>query len=182
MSLDQKIYKEALRLVKEVGVPFKMDDISNALGISKKTIYKSYSSKEILLKRIIDEARVNITSHQRAVMYDNSLSNSTRLIEMITYIPDEYPIFLYSSIRELKHYYPELLPLLEQLQHDQWGKIEQVLNELTITKQIKPISNDVFRSIYLSSFRLVDSVSNKVDLSKVLSEVADILMNGIKKG
>ena len=49
-ELRDKILRTAIRLFKQHGVKsVKMDDISNALAISKRTLYEIYDNKEELL-------------------------------------------------------------------------------------------------------------------------------------
>lgn len=181
MNLTDKILIESIKLVKLKGVTFYMDDIANALGISKKTIYKSFNSKEVILKRIIEEARLELKSSQRSIIYDNSISDIAKLSKIIRVIPKDNDIFLLSNISSLRHYYPELYEYAIYSIEQNWEPIITLIEDLIAKERIRPVNIDVLKAMYMSAYTLVDEKSNKIDINSVLEEVIDIILNGVLK-
>ncbi len=64
------------------------DDIAAALGISKATLYKSFSSKEDILREVVRSVTGEIGARIDAIMADPSLSFVERLVALFTFVGD----------------------------------------------------------------------------------------------
>lgn len=73
-ELRERILRKAMCLFKQRGVKsVKMDDISQALGISKRTLYETYDNKEQLLLE-----GVKMDNEQRRLELDNFINEKPR--------------------------------------------------------------------------------------------------------
>ena len=127
-----------------------MDDVAGELGISKKTIYKFFTSKNQLISELVDR----IVEVEKAAFieemskHDNWLDKFETMLTM--YTPEDLPMRL---VNELYRYYPEekekieelaefrqeiLFPLIEEGQR--LGRIREDLNPVIIVMMI----NDLF--------------------------------------
>lgn len=69
--MKEKIIQTAVDLVQEYGVKFTLSDIASNAGISKKTIYKYFDSKEALLRAVVDYVFEDIRrQHQKILKQD----------------------------------------------------------------------------------------------------------------
>lgn len=175
-----RIYQTSLDLLYEIGVTFKMDEVASKLGISKKTIYKDYSSKEVILKRIIDELGVELRSNYRTIKYNNHLSDTDKLFKILTTLPRESVMFLPSIKNEIIHYYPDLMSGIQDLEDYIASEVEELVNHNLMKGFLTPFNFDVLLSMYRSIFTLADK-QNNVSIQSISLEVVEILKFGIKE-
>ena len=149
--MRQRILDKAYELIRHYGLRgFTMDDVAGELGISKKTIYKFFTSKNQLISELVDR----IVEVEKAAFieemskHDNWLDKFETMLTM--YTPEDLPMRL---VNELYRYYPEekekieelaefrqeiLFPLIEEGQR--LGRIREDLNPVIIVMMI----NDLF--------------------------------------
>ncbi len=137
--MEERILDKASELIKRFGLrKFTMDEIAGELGISKKTVYKYFESKNQLISEIINR----IVELEKRTFREEVEKGSTwqeKLGAMLTlHTPDDFPFKL---LDELYRYFPAekkkiqelgefrreiILPLLEQGQN--CGEIRADLN------------------------------------------------------
>ncbi|SHN85139.1 TetR/AcrR family transcriptional regulator [Desulfitobacterium chlororespirans] len=111
--MRERILEKAYELIQRYGLRgFTMDDVAGELGISKKTIYKSFASKNQLISRLVD----NIVEVEKKTFTEAVSGHSTWLEKfeaMLTmYTPEDIPFRL---VDELYRYYPEEKEKIERL-------------------------------------------------------------------
>ena len=74
MELQEQILEETLKIFNEKGLKFTMDDIAHDLGISKKTIYTIFKTKEQLFFTMVDYLFDQIKVSEQQVMHNDDLS------------------------------------------------------------------------------------------------------------
>ncbi len=81
MELADKIREASLKLFFERGIKaVSMDDVAKSVGISKRTLYETFESKDALLLACIDSV-----TRERMDYLDEMLSKSTSFIELIVH-------------------------------------------------------------------------------------------------
>lgn len=106
--MREKIVKRAIEMFLKLG--FKsvtMDDISFDLGISKKTIYKYYTTKEALIEEGTEIIHQNINALMEEVISQNhnAIAENFRMRDMFK---DMFKSFEHSPAYQLKKHYPEI--------------------------------------------------------------------------
>lgn len=145
--MRDRILEKAYELIQRYGLRgFTMDDVASELGISKKTIYKTFSSKNQLISELVD----NIVEVEKET-FREEISRHTNWLDkfeaMLTmYTPEDIPMRL---VDELYRYYPKekekieklaelrqeiLFPIIEEGQS--LGKIRLDLNPAIIISMI----------------------------------------------
>lgn len=173
----ESIYDKALELIKDIGVNFKMDDIAKEMGISKKTIYKHYPSKEVLIKRMIDECDLTISSSFRSISYNNNLTEINKLFLMLDIVPKEAVLYTRKVLEGLKHYYPNQAVSLEE---HIFSRKEEIRKQYGYASHSSYMSNMPFESfyyMYISIFELWQD-----DSEKDIQELKDITVRLLQKG
>lgn len=99
LELRNRILKAAMTEFLHKGVKsVKMDDIANALAISKRTLYEIYSNKEELLLEAVRIHEQEFTDHMRQYSLDKSHNVMDIIIEFykkkLLSIADVSPLFL----------------------------------------------------------------------------------------
>jgi len=108
--MDEKltdIIMASAKLFRQYGVrSVSMDDISRALGISKKTLYQYVTNKNELIEKILDYTYLRMVK-----LLDESMKENTNAIDSLLavsqLISDEMKLFTPTVSFDLKKYYPE---------------------------------------------------------------------------
>ncbi|MBT8218772.1 MAG: TetR/AcrR family transcriptional regulator [Bacteroidia bacterium] len=113
-SLEQKIIAKAVDFFMKYGVKsVSMDDISSALGISKKTLYNSVDSKQELLRAALmhhlDEQK-SFINRARAETNDAVEEMVTNSKFIISILRKHKPSLIY----EVQKYYPDIWNLIQE--------------------------------------------------------------------
>jgi len=103
-----------------------MDELADKMGMSKKTLYKYFSSKDDLLNEMVDVTMKETVSRCASIFDDRSVDLVTRLKQTMTIVAIEY-----SKIGKL---------LLEDIQRNAphiWKKIDSARREHILTNFAK---------------------------------------------
>lgn len=127
-----------------------MDDIARELGISKKTLYQHFETKNDLIKSIAEQNLANdiqmITHIQTAAKdaIDEMFMIAKYVLEEIISIQSPTLMF------DLQKYYPEMWQLFEQFQHQQVANHIKHNIERGITEGLyrTEVSGDIIAKIY----------------------------------
>ena len=153
MNLKNKILVKSLELFEAYGIKqVTMDDISETLGISKKTLYKHFAGKEELVNKVIQFLfELHFKAINRIIGNNNS---SIQKIEKIyeyalDYLMKVTPVFHL----DLKKYYSDSYKIYDQNRKKIiFGIIKNFLDEGQLIGTIdKSIHTDLFCEFHLMS-------------------------------
>ena len=88
MEIRDMIIRGGLDLFRGQGIHFTMEDLAHHLGISKKTIYTVFRSKEELALAMADTLFDGIKESEAAVMSDQSLSTPEKIRQILGAMPE----------------------------------------------------------------------------------------------
>jgi len=139
LSGSCKILEEAKQLFMRIGIKsVSMDDIAQALHISKKTIYKSFKDKQDLVNRVIEE-KINFEKTTLKKYASSNKNAIQRMIDFSRYISQSKKNLNPTMIYDMQKFYP-----------DQWAKMEEFRTDYfkdTVKNNIKHgIKSGLFRS------------------------------------
>ncbi len=126
--MKEKIINQTIELFNEFGPRFSMETLSKKLKISKKTLYKYFSSKESLLEYIIDESFNEVHKKQEKI-YTSNLDCERKLREILTTSFSREDSIKFEKIQDIKKYYPNLFKEIETRYIQQWDYVEKLLKE-----------------------------------------------------
>ncbi len=171
---DQKelILQEALKRYMKYGVKsVRMEDLADNLGISKKTIYQHFQTKDDLVHQaLLYDLNIHRTTH------DNAIANTTNAIDqlfeiwklMVAQMGDMNP----SCMLDLKRYYPESWKEFEKFKQE-YLYVRLLTNlELGITQKLyrSNLNKEATTIIYLGGIEIIledDSLRNKYNISMI---------------
>lgn len=167
---------------------FSITEVASDLKISKKTIYKTYKTKEEIIRTIL--IRQLSTIYSDVIQIIQSQSNSVEKLNNLSKIVEEYfTIFNEHSMERLNQYFPELADYIIQFRSQRIVPlIHTLLNIGKKKKLIENIPNEIVINVITSSLsEIVESKSgySPADSShKTFREAFGMLMNGLltKKG
>ena len=180
MTNEIDLYQETLQLYREQGLKFTMDELSNRLCISKKTLYEMVASKEALICKLITHYFDLVDQAQDIIHADESLNSLERLRQLLCAAP-ALEIRRY-HLRELKVKYPVAFQLLDEKLTKGWERTFSVIDQAKAEGFINPdLDNTMFSKIYarLIEELVTNDISSDMDFRQEQQKLVDILLFGI---
>lgn len=166
---------------------FSLDELASELHISKKTIYKNFSTKEDLLRKLFIE-KLNFTY---TVVVSNIQAQTNivdKFIELSKMIQDYFVLFNDASLTRLKHYHTKLANELITFKNERViPLIKLLLRKGRKQKIILNIQDEIIIRVFtasLSSISQMEKSYEQVEFQKTFEAAFEMLLNGIltKKG
>jgi len=184
--LKDRILKVSISEAERKGFRFTMGDLAKQLGMSTKTLYSYYPSKEELLNEMIDFAINELKLKESEILQDSTLNLVEKLQKCLVLIPADFTFAQLQYLEELQRYYPKQWETVDQFIHKQWTGIISLIDEGIVANQIRPFNKEIFIEVYIGGlYRLMEHASknrNMISLQDTMQEMVDILMLGILKG
>lgn len=183
MELREMILQGTIKAFNQKGLKFTMDDVASILSISKKTIYTVFSDKEQLFLSMVDYLFDNIKVSEQQVLEDNSLNTLEKIRRILGVMPDSYKEIDFRQLYLLKDKYPKIYEQVEKRLETGWettiALIEQGMEEGVIRKIQVPIVKMMMEASLEQFFQRDILIRNGMSYTDALSEVVDILVDGI---
>lgn len=126
--MKELIIKETIYLFNQYGYKFSMDNLSKNLKISKKTLYKYFSSKEEIITYIIDESFNDVHTKQQ-VIFKSNLDTETKLRKILTTNFMREDTINLSKAKDIYKFYPKLAEKIDRKYKEEWDFVEQLLKD-----------------------------------------------------
>ena len=178
-----RILSAAMEEMNEQGTRFTMGILAARLGISKRTLYEHFESKEVLIESIVDAIIQDIEVQRIAIVNDASLDLVEKLKRMLSVKPKLFVPVDDRVKLDLRRQFPGLWVKAHKSVEEQWILINNVLRE--------GIAEGCFREIYVPVVQkmlrgAVDAIAdeeflleNKMSFHEMIGHVTDILIHGI---
>ena len=183
MELRQTILEGTIKAFNEKGLKFTMDDIAYLLSISKKTIYTVFKSKDELLLAMVDYVFDSIKESERAVVENTDMTTLEKIRAILGVLPDGYRELDLRQLYLLKDKYPNIYAQVEKRLETGWEATISLLEKGMEEGVVRPIKIPIFKMMMEAAleqfFQRDILVRNKISYADGLSEVVDILIDGI---
>lgn len=184
MVNEKRIIETAEKLFIEMGLGFTLDDISKQLHIAKKTIYKSFPSKEELMIAMIDNGFEKIQANKKEIL-ESDLPYTEKLRTIMIAMPDTYSVFDFRELETLHDKYPAVYQCLQKHLESNWQPVidllEQGKNDGTLNDFSIPILKVMITSTLEAFLSTNDLKEHKISYTDALNKMMDIIMKGIVK-
>ena len=137
--MNEKILEGALKVFREKGPKFTMDDIATEMKMSKKTIYTIFTDKNELMCEMMNYAFDLIKESEDNIYYDNSLSRIEKIRNILAVLPESHYGFEYSAMHQLADKYPMAYKIMEERLDSGWEKTMELLKDGICEGEIRPI-------------------------------------------
>ena len=180
-----RIINAAILAFNEDGVRFTMDSVAASIGISKKTIYKFFKSKDDLILAAIDAGFDEVKIAEQRIMSDDSLDIIEKIKRVITVIPDQYITIDWRRLQEFETYYPAAFKLINARVSTGWDNTFALLNTAMKEGRIKSFNIYLFKSMIESC--IAGFISNGtllgqgIEYKDALNMMIEIIIEGIRK-
>ncbi len=181
MELRRRVIDAATALFQQEGLKFTMQEVADALHISKKTIYTVYPSKEALLLDMVDELFADIHRAKREQMEaPGPIEDRIRLV--IVALPERYQALDFRLLDDLDEKYPAVGHRVRQHLETNWEPTIALLEEGIAQGQVRPVSIPVLRQMITFSIEgFLSGSLGEVSYAETLDAMIDIIMNGIRR-
>lgn len=182
MELREQIINEAVILFNEKGILFNMDEIARELKISKKTIYKYFSSKNDLIQEVVNTYLLNIRKTEKEIYGSNTLSTYEKIEKVLSINSEHYPLNLV-YIESLKETFPDLYQDAQSCLNESWHNTFRLLEKGMAQGCIRVINIDVLKAMVNGFFEHMfkEKLLDNISYHEAICELSSIIINGIRK-
>lgn len=183
-EIREKILKGTIQVFNRKGLKLTMDDVAEELKISKKTIYKEFSSKDEIFETMVDYVFDNIKIKEKEILNSKDFTTLEKIRMFLAAMPDSYRNINFQELHPLKDKYPKVYKRLQKRLDTGWAPAFKLLEQ---GKQEGIIRQDadlaVFKIMMEASLERIFErdvmKGSKKKYNDYLNEVVDILINGI---
>lgn len=184
-EIQEKILNAAIEEFAQRGLKFTMNDVAKNLGMSKKTIYTIYESKEEMLLALADYCFQDIKKSEKAILQDESMDVLTKIERIMVVLPEKYQNIGLSNLYQLKEKYPHVYPRTAKYLETDWDAtislLEQGMQEGKIRKISIPVLKTMLESTIQQFFASDVLIRNGISYEDALQEMIRILIGGIRE-
>lgn len=185
MELYERCLEKTLELVLEQGTHFTMSELSAALGISKKTLYRMFAGKEELLLAVVEHGFARIKQCERQVIDDPALTLAEKIRRLIIVLPEQYQKVDWYRIEVVAEKYPAVYRCIRRHLETGWEPTLALLRQGIDEGILAPFSLPVFQGMVVGSMEyfLTSPSFPKSGMSyqQALDAMMDILMKGMER-
>lgn len=183
MELIDRIFYGAIEELRENGVKFTMDSLAERLGISKRTLYETISSKKAVVEMVIDRTFADVKCQQKVIFEDKEMLLTDKLKKLLTIIPTYADILDYRRVNEIKRVYPRLHQKIYDYINNDWDSTIALLQEGMNAGVIKHKNLVVLKALLCEVFeKLLDGtflIQNNITYEMAMKETISIIFDGI---
>lgn len=183
--MKDRIVQAAADEIMHRGLKFSMRDLSGRLGVSTKTIYQFFESKEHLMGCMVKQSISEMKEKENQLMNDSSLSTRQKLEQALVVLPQGLAFFDIRVLNELKKSYPVQWKTVDAYLNQGWEQIRFLVREGLANGQLRPFDLELFIQMYVAGlYHFMDRQSvghTGLSLEEALSSMVDILLCGICK-
>lgn len=187
MAQDQKldILRSTIKVFNKKGLKLTMDDIAEYMGISKKTIYKHYDSKEEIFDQIVDYIFDGIKRREKEILAEEGLTLEQRTRKLLAAFPESYTEIDFTKLGDLKEKYPKIYRKLTRRLESGWeptmALLEQGKEEGLYRQDANFTIFKIMMDASVARFFETDTLKkSRIAYIDALNQVVDILLTGIR--
>ncbi|MDD6788779.1 MAG: TetR/AcrR family transcriptional regulator [Lachnospira sp.] len=179
----RKVLMAVIDLFNEYGLKFTMNSLARKLGMSKKTLYVLFESKEDLLNQMVDYCFASVKESEAAALAEPGLDTPGRIRALLAAFPEQLQGVSLENLYVLRETYPKIYTRVEQYLENGWEPTIRLLEQGIAEGSVRPFSIPMFKMMYelaLEQFFRRDILKkNAMTYREGLQEVTDLLVDGI---
>ena len=181
--MRRRIMQGAMVELSERGVKFTMDELARRLGVSKRTLYENFASKEEIIGAILAESAAEIKAHREAVAIDDGLCISEKFRQMLAVRSSLWTGISETVFMDIKRCMPDQWRTIENTLDELWLVVETLLQEGVRAGHFRPVFfpavRIMFRGAYYEFANYQFLAQHKVTIAEMIDHIIDILLYGI---
>lgn len=183
--MREKVLEAAIHEFTKSGFHFTMNDVAKSLGMSKKTIYTVFDTKEALLEGIADKYFRDFQVMKQTVSENPDMDVVMKIENILCALPERYHNIGLSNLYELRDKYPKLYKRLHGYMQEGWNLVEEYMYQGISDGIFEEISVPVFMTMVegtVSQFlKNKVLVNHQISYENAKKEMVKILLDGARK-
>lgn len=181
---EEQILEEGFEEVTGQGVrAFTVESLAARLGVSKKTIYKFFPTKEVLLDKILEFAKRRIV-HEIERIREEESNPANRFLKMMDFIIKMIGKVSPQRMSELKVRYPLIWMKLEEFRLERRADFHEFLSEAQEAGYVRAdVDIDAVATLYIqivnSTFQPEFFIQSDMSVSETIQLFVDIITQGL---
>ena len=168
----KRCIQETIALCSSQGLDFTMSELAARLGMSKKTLYVLFESKEALLLATVD------------AMFDEvKVSVAEKIRRLVVVLPDSYQTLDWTRLQGVEEKYPVVYRRIRQRLETGWEPTLDLLRQGVEQGVLRPFEPGLFRAVVEGAIEhfLSSNALEREGLGYVqaMDGMMDLLMEGI---
>ena len=161
------------------------DEIASELGISKKTLYKYFASKEALFRAVMQRTMDDISAGAAAIIYNEELEYTRKLTETLAFFSEQIArVFSRPLMRDLRRKLPHIWQEVEAFREEQiFTKFASLIAEGVKQGVIRSdIHQEVIVRIYFAAAQQIMNPETLLNLPLTANEAFDAIVKTLFEG
>lgn len=181
--MKERIAQAAIQEIRQRGLKFSIREVAGRLGISTKTLYQYFASKEQIVEHIVLQSIEEMKEEERRVLGDPSLRIPAKLRQVLTNLPRGFAFRDIGILKELEQRYPKQWAAIDDYVQNGWDNFRVLVREGIETGDIRPFDIELFIDVYVGGlYRLMDRRAREgrdLSLETALARMVELLLAGI---
>ncbi|TPG71588.1 TetR/AcrR family transcriptional regulator [Brevibacillus laterosporus] len=183
--MQERIATCAMEEIKQYGIKFTMSNVAHRAGVSTKTLYGCFTSKEELLSYIIQQDMQHYFIKETEILQSQHVSPIEKLKQLFLVIPSELITFDLRFLADLKRFYPEQWEIFNTHMHEGWDNIGRFIEEGIAEGIFRPVNVKVFIQMFIGSLQQMTYQSpltqQQMTVHEALEAIIDIMLEGVRE-
>ena len=179
----QKCIDCAIQLCSSQGLDFTMSQLAARLGMSKKTLYVLFDSKEALLLAVVDTMFDAVKADEAKILARQDLSLAEKVRQLVVVLPDSYKNLDWSRLQGVEEKYPAVYGRIRQRLESEWELTLELLRQGMEQGELRPFQPGLLRAVVegaMEHFLSSDALQREgIGYVQALDGMMDLLMEGI---
>ena len=179
----EKCIREAIALCSEQGLDFTMSQLAARLGMSKKTLYVLFESKEALLLATVDSMFDEVKVSEAQILARQDLSPAEKIRRLVVVLPDSYQTLDWTRLQGVEEKYPVVYRRIRQRLETGWEPTLDLLRQGVEQGVLRPFEPGLFRAVVegaIEHFLSSDALEREgLGYVQAMDGMMDLLMEGI---
>jgi len=182
-DVRKTILEYSMQYLEQYGCKFSVDDMVKELNMSKRTFYRYFESKELLLMALIDTLTEEVQETMKLHAANEAFSTKEKLYRVLTIETNFEKLISYRHIAELERYYPQVHAYLMSRYELDWGVAEKLLRQGIQEGIYRDHNVDLVKSLLQNGMQMIcygDFLErNGITYQDALHQTVDIVLRGI---
>lgn len=179
----KKCILQTIALCNSQGLDFTMSQLATQLGMSKKTLYLLFESKEALLLETVDFMFDAVKASEAQLLARQDLPLPEKVRRLVVILPDSYKTLDWNRLQGVEEKYPAVYCRIRQRLESGWEPTLELLRQGIAEGVLRPFSPGLLRIIVegaMEHFLSSDALQREnLAYVQALDGMMDLLMDGI---
>lgn len=161
-----------------------MSDIAARLGVSKRTIYEHFDSKQHIIESIVDDAIEEVKQREQSIFLEKDWSYEQKLKAVLLIVPSGLQFGDAKLLEQMKRFAHNEWIKIDHLLRDEWKTVQQIIELGIQSGEFRPHHvPSVIQLLRGASMAIFDPdflTYSEKSLSDVVATMVDVVMYGMK--